>query len=60
MLEDIKNNININNNDGLVLIEKGKYDNIAEVTHKFNGESTMEEVIRDMVLSKLKDKNIIL
>lgn len=47
------------NSNGLTIVEKNKYENITEVTHNFNGEMTIEEVIRHMVLGKLKEQKII-
>jgi hypothetical protein len=53
MAEVIRDKIN---SEPLVLVEKNRYDNIAEVTHIFSGKSTIEEVIKDIVISKIKDK----
>ncbi|CAK7010594.1 hypothetical protein [Tissierella sp.] len=44
------------NAEGLILVEKNRYDNIAEVTHKFFGCSTIEEAMKDIVISKIKEK----
>ncbi|WP_406242064.1 hypothetical protein ACF3M2_14260 [Tissierella carlieri] len=44
------------NAEGLILVEKNRYDNIAEVTHKFSGGSTIEEAMKDIVISKIKEK----
>ena len=45
--------------EGLTLTDINKYDNIVEVVHHFNGKKPMEEVIKNMVLFRLKEKNII-
>lgn len=47
------------NDDGLVIVDENKYGNIAKVTHSFNGSSTIEDAIRDIVLAKLKEDNLI-
>lgn len=47
------------NNKGLVIKDKNKYQNIVEITHTFHGSSTIEDAIKDMVLSKLKEDKII-
>lgn len=45
-----------NNKDGLILIDKNKYDNVIQVIHTFQGNSTVEDAIKNIVLSKVKDK----
>lgn len=44
---------------GVIIIDKNRYENINQVTHKFCGRSTVEEAIKNMVITRLKDKNII-
>ena len=46
-----------NSKDGLILIDKNKYGNIIQVTHTFQGNSSVEDAIRSIVLSKVKDKS---
>ncbi|QUH20421.1 hypothetical protein [Alkaliphilus sp. B6464] len=48
-----------NNNKGLVIKDKNKYKNIAEITHTFHGSTTIEDAIKDMILSKLREDKII-
>jgi len=45
--------------EGLVIVDKNKYNNIEEVTHRFDGTITVEEAFRDIVLSRLKEKKVI-
>ncbi|MGJ0847982.1 hypothetical protein ACR77J_14935 [Tissierella praeacuta] len=55
MSEVLRENQRVNT-EGLILIERNRYDNIVEVTHKFSGSSTIEEVMKDIVISKIKEK----
>lgn len=55
MSETLHENQRISNIEGLILIEKNRYENI-EVTHKFSGNSTIEEAMRNIVISKIKEK----
>ena len=48
-----------NNKDGLILIDINKYGNVIQVIHTFQGNSTVEDAIKNIVLSKVKDKNYI-
>lgn len=48
-----------NNLTGVTIIDKNRYENISQVTHRFCGKSTVEEVIKNMVMTRLEDKNII-
>ena len=45
-----------NNKDGLILIDKNRYENVTQVIHTFQGNSTVEDAIKNIVLSKVKDK----
>ncbi len=45
--------------EGLVIVDENKYGNIIKVTHSFKGSTTVEDAIRDIVLSKLREENII-
>lgn len=56
MSEVLRENQRGNNTEGLILIEKNRYENIVEVTHKFSGSSTIEEVMKDIVISKVKER----
>lgn len=55
MSEVLSKNHKGNNEEGLILIEKNRYDNIVEVTHKFEGSSTIEEVMKDIIISRIKE-----
>ena len=48
-----------NGDKGLIIVEKNKYDNIAEVTHTFCGNLTIEEAMRDIIISKLQEKKML-
>lgn len=52
-------NERIDNLTGITIVDKNRYENIIEVTHRFSGRLTVDEVIKDMVISRLEDKNII-
>lgn len=56
MAEVLREEHRVKNKEGLILIEKNRYENIAEVTHKFSGSSTIEEVMKDIVISKVKER----
>jgi hypothetical protein len=56
MVEVLHENRKEINEEGLILVEKNRYDSIAEVTHKFFGNFTVEEAMRDIVISKVKEK----
>lgn len=50
----------MNNKDqGLIIVDKNKYGNIELVTHSFKGTATIDEAIRNIVLTKLKEKKLI-
>lgn len=49
----------IDNSNGITIVDKNRYGNINEVTHRFSGRLTVEEVIKNMVISRLEEKNII-
>lgn len=55
MSEVLRENQRVNT-EGLTLIERNRYDNIVEVTHEFSGSSTIEEAMRNIVISKIKEK----
>ena len=44
---------------GITIVDKNRYENISRVTHNFSGRLTVEEVIKNMVITRLEDKNII-
>ena len=56
MVEVLRENQKEINEEGLILVEKNRYDNITEVTHKFFGNFTVEEAMKDIVISKVKEK----
>ena len=58
-MNTIKDNNQETNRNGLILIDNNRYGNIVQVIHSFNGNLTVEEAIKKLVLSKLKDKKLV-
>lgn len=49
----------VDNFNGITIVDRNRYENISEVTHNFSGKLTVEEVFKNMIISRLEEKKII-